>query len=80
MENQQKNNHGKKMIAPIVVTVIICAYYVLFAAICFLIPIPLIIKLAFGIIPLALAGVCIYVMVERIREIEGGEEDDLSKY
>ena len=33
-----------------------------------------------GIISLALAGVVIYVLVERIKEIRSGVEDDLSQY
>ena len=74
------NEHGKKMIAPIVVTVIILLYYLLyFGVIIFFIDI-FIIKLAFGIIPLALGAVMIGVCVQRIKEIKGGEEDDLSKY
>jgi len=32
------------------------------------------------IVPLALIGVSIFVLIERIKEIRGGEEDDLSKY
>jgi hypothetical protein len=31
-------------------------------------------------IPLVFVGVCVYVLVERIKEIRSGEEDDLSKY
>jgi len=75
------NNHGKKMIAPIVIAIIFILYYGGFAAVCLLLPeIPVFIKLLFGIIPLALAGVMIYVVVTRIKEIRSGEEDDLSKY
>ena len=74
------NNHGKKMLAPVIIAIIIVLYYVGFAAICLLIPIPLLLKLLFGIVPLALAGVMIYVVVTRIKEIRSGEEDDLSKY
>ena len=74
------NNHGKKMLAPVIIAIIIVLYYVGFAAICLLIPIPLLLKLLFGIVPLALAGVMIYVVITRIKEIRSGEEDDLSKY
>ena len=75
-----KKEHRRKMIAPIIITVILVLYYVIYFGICVLIPIPLIAKLLFGIIPLLLSGVCIYVLVERIKEIRSGEEDDLSKY
>lgn len=33
-----------------------------------------------GPIPLALVGVSVYVLVERIKEIRSGEEDDLDNY
>ena len=72
--------HRNKMIAPIIITAIIVLYYVGFFVACVLIPIPTPIKLLFGIVPLLLSGVCIYVLVERIKEIRSGEEDDLSKY
>lgn len=75
------NDHGKKMLAPIIIAIIFVLYYGGFAAVCLLIPgIPLLLKLFFGIVPLALAGVMIYVVVTRIKEIRSGEEDDLSKY
>jgi hypothetical protein len=37
-------------------------------------------KFLLGIIPLVLSAVMIYVCVQRINEIKGGEEDDLSQY
>ena len=75
------DNHGKKMIAPIIIAVIFILYYGGFAAVCLLMPeVPMGIKLLFGIIPLALVGVMIYVVVTSIKEIRSGEEDDLSKY
>ena len=71
----------KKLIAPIVITVIILIYYIGFAVICFIGEgIPLLAKLIGGVIPLILAGVCIYILIERINEIKSGEEDDLSQY
>lgn len=71
----------KKVIAPIIITVILVLYYISFATICIMIKaLPLLVKLLFGIIPLLLAGVCIYVLIERMKEIRSGEEDDLSKY
>ena len=74
-------NHGKKMIAPIVVAVIIIAYYVgvavLFASVT---GIPVIIRVLMIVIPLILAAVMFGVLISRINEIKGGEEDDLSQY
>lgn len=78
MENQQ--NHDKKMIAPIVVTVLLVAYFVLYFTIILAALPTILIKLLFGIIPLCLAGVMIFVCVQRINEIRSGEEDDLSQY
>ncbi len=74
------DNHTKKMIAPIIIVSILILYYAGFFVICMFIPIPLALKLLFGLTPLLLAGVSIYVLMERIREIRSGEEDDLSKY
>ncbi len=79
-EEEMKKLHGRKMIAPIIITIIIVMYYIGFAAVCFLMPIPLGLGLIFGFIPLVLAGVIIYVLVERIHEIRSGIEDDLSQY
>lgn len=73
--------HGKKMVAPIIITGIVVLYYAVFACLCFFIEgIPMILKIIFGAVPLILAAVCIYVLIERIEEIRSGEEDDLSKY
>ena len=73
------NEHEKKMIAPIIVTVAVVLYYILYLGLLILI-IPGVFKAIFGIIPLIFAVLMIYVCVQRIREIKGGEEDDLSKY
>ena len=73
------NSHKKKMIAPIIITVIMILYYVAY----FVFLISLLDgfwKYALGIIPLAFSGVMIYVCIERINEIKKGEEDDISKY
>ncbi|WP_166435279.1 hypothetical protein [Lacrimispora indolis] len=48
--------HRKKIIAPLVITILLVIYYMGFLA------------------------ACIYVLLERIREIRSGEEDDLSNY
>lgn len=79
MKEEQTNNHGKKLIAPIVITVLVVLYYFVY----FGVLIHLMggsVAFLLGIIPLILAGCMIYVCVERIKEIKGGEEDDISKY
>lgn len=72
--------HTKKMVAPIVITIILVLYLLLYAAIVFFIPLPLSIRIAGLFIPLLLGGVLIAMLIERIKEIRSGEEDDLSKY
>lgn len=72
--------HQKKMIAPIVITVMILLYYIVyFGVLIAMIPIMLV-KILVGVIPIIFASVMIYVCTQRIREIRSGEEDDLSKY
>ena len=69
----------KRFIAPIVVTVIMVLYYVLYFG--FLISlVGGVWKFALGIAPLAFSALTIKVCIERINEIKKGEEDDLSKY
>ena len=69
----------KKLTAPIVVTIIMILYYIVYFG--FLISLlDGIWKYALGIIPLAFSAVMLKVCIERINEIKKGEEDDLSKY
>ena len=71
----------KKIIAPVIITAIILFYLGMFVIACMLdFQMPIAFKIFGSIIPIALAGVSIYVLVERIMEIRSGEEDDLSKY
>ncbi len=72
-------NHKKMMIAPIVITVIAVVYYLVYFG--------LIIhemqglgRYALGILPLLLIYIMIKMCIERIKEIQEGETDDLSKY
>ena len=69
----------KKLIAPILVTVLMMIYYVVYFG--FLMSLlsgfP---KYALGILPLAFSAVMVKVCIERIQEIKKGEEDDLSQY
>ena len=71
--------HKKKLIAPIVVSIIMVLYYVVYFGILIAL-IDGIWKWLLGIIPLALSAVMLKVCIERINEIMKGEEDDLSKY
>lgn len=74
-------NHGKKMIAPIIISLIVVLYYIFIIALFMYIPgIPFIARLFMILIPFLLSAVMIGVLVSRMKEIKGGEEDDLSKY
>ena len=70
---------NKKLIAPIVISIIIVLYYVVYLGILIAL-IEGVWKWLLGIIPLALSVVMLKVCIERINEIKKGEEDDLSKY
>ena len=73
------NLHKKKIVAPIVVTVLIILYYIFYFGVLIAI-LEGIWKYALGLIPLIFSIVMIKVCIERIKEIQEGEEDDLSKY
>ena len=75
-----RETHRRKKIAPIVITVVTVLYYLLFFVFIAAAVDSLIFRIILGVMPLAFAGVMIYVCMQRIEEIEGGEEDDLSKY
>ena len=73
------DSNKKKMVAPIVVTVLMIAYYIIYFG--FLITLVSgIWKYALGIIPLVFSIVMVKVCIERIKEIKKGEENDLSQY
>ncbi|KIR02631.1 hypothetical protein P261_01446 [Lachnospiraceae bacterium TWA4] len=74
------SNHTKKMIAPIVITIIGVLYLVFYLTLIFYIDAPAEIILLLGLGLIAFIGVFVYVLIERIDEIRSGEEDDLSKY
>ena len=71
----------KKMIAPVIITLIFVGYLAVYIYLLFFaaaVTTPLLIMLA---VPLAGLGVgMIWTLITRIREIDKGEEDDLSNY
>jgi len=70
-----------KLVAPIIVGAALIVYFCFWVFLCVSVPeLPMKIKLAGILIPLALIGVTLFVMIQRIREIRSGEEDDLGKY
>jgi len=72
-------DHKKKMIAPILVTVILILYYVVYFGLLISL-LEGIVKYVLGIIPIIFGVVMVKVCIERVNEIKGGETDDLSKY
>lgn len=80
MEDRNKK-HAAKLVAPCVIAALIGGYFFFFCILALCVPeIPGILKIFLAVIPSALLGVTIYVLMERIQEIRSGEEDDLSKY
>ena len=71
--------HKKKMIAPIIVTICMVIYYVVYFGLLITL-VEGIWKYVLGIAPLIFSAVMVKVCIERINEIKKGEEDDLSKY
>lgn len=79
--DEREKKHTAKLVAPCVIAALLIAYFLVYGVIILCIPgLPGILKVMLAIIPAALLGVTIYVLVERIKEIRSGEEDDLSQY
>ena len=71
--------YKNKMIAPIIITVVVVLYYVVYFG--FLVSLlNTVWKYALGIIPLVFSAIMVKVCIERINEIKKGEENDISKY
>ena len=74
------NDHGKKKIAPIVVTVLFVGYLLVYIVI-MIFAADFHPAMALLALPLAgLAAAMVYTLYTRIKEIDGGEEDDLNNY
>ncbi len=72
--------HERKIVTTIIITIIFVLYYILYFMV-LLAELPgTVSKLLFGLIPVFLMGVMIFVCIQRINEIRSGEEDDLSEY
>ena len=74
------DNHYRKMIAPVFITVLILIYLIGYGiAVMWAVEWhPLLFFMAVPIAAIAAGMVC--VLIERIKEIKGGEEDDLGNY
>ena len=75
------SKHTKKLIAPIIITILIICYFIFYIRIgLFISDMPSIARVLVFIVPIGLIILSIYMLFERIGEIKGGEEDDLGKY
>ena len=70
----------KKYLAPVLVAIFMIIYFIIYFGFIITLIESLIFKVIIGIVPVAFAGVMIFVLVERIKEIRSGEENDLSNY
>lgn len=70
----------KKIIAPVIITVLLLIYLATYLWGWSHIMAPTWLKAIGLMIPVCLMGVSIYMLLERIKEIRSGEEDDLGKY
>lgn len=73
------NIHKKKIITTIFFTLGGIVYYLIYFGVLIYF-IDGILKYVLGIVPIIFVALFIYVCIERIKEIQGGEEDDLSQY
>ena len=73
-------NHGKKMAGAIISAAAVVIYDAVFLCMVMDTIEKPIAKVLLGIVPAILAIVMIVVCIQRIEEIKGGEEDDLSQY
>ena len=73
------DDHGKKIIAPVVVTIFMVLYFIFYFTM-IIRTVTGLARVLLGIIPLAFTLVMVAVCVQRIKEIRSGEEDDLGKY
>ena len=72
--------HFKKIISPVIITICLIGYYIIYGTVIAKLNVPNIIKIAALIFSIIITIVTIMVLVERIKEIQRGEEDDLGKY
>lgn len=70
--------HWKKLIAPIIIAIIVII--ILFVQLAGIISTDMILQAKIPISIGLIVGAVIFVLIERIKEVRSGDEDDLSKY
>ncbi len=72
---------NKKIITPIIIGILFSLYLIFIFGFYFIIePFNKIFLIVQFLICSSLIALMIYVVIQRIKEIKGGEEDDISKY
>ena len=75
------DEHKKKMIAPVIITIVFIVYLVAYSAFIFMAASELGPAVILFAVPLVALGIgMVYVLKTRIHEIRSGEEDDLNNY
>ena len=77
---ETKKKHRRKMIPPILVTVLMILYFILYFGVLVSLIRSTPFRVLLGICPAFLGAAMIGVCIQRLREIKGGEEDDLGQY
>jgi hypothetical protein len=72
--------HSKKIIAPLIVVTGLILYYFMGINVLIRLHIPNGIKIAASVFSIVITILFIVVLIERVKEIKQGEEDDLGKY
>ena len=68
------------MTLPILFGIIFIVLVGCYGAVFFIIQIPLVFKLVVGVVMTVIAGTMVYVIIERKREMQEEDKDDISKY
>lgn len=69
-----------RLIAPGFFALLVILAFAGYTAIFLLVPIPVWVKLLFGLILASLVSVVVFVFVQRTRELKEEDKDDLGKY
>ena len=67
-------------IAPIIVAVLVVLYFAFYGYMATVVVMPFVARVVFMAIPVVMIIVMICTLMERIKEIKKGENDDLGKY
>ena len=79
-EPDDRGRHRRKTIAPILVTILMILYFILYFSVLIILLNSTFLRLLLGICPVLLGAAMIGVCIQRLKEIKGGEEDDLGQY